>query len=153
MSYDSLVNKPRQRASAAKKPLVVRGVREDAQTEMVEKLARMERSLDVVQGRLEAAKSSGESGKFDPRALVALCAIVVSVAGYVIQDARNSSRQDAEIESTKVRVTNLEKIATTNTEARIRTEVELQALRAGQDEIKLMITQHERETRKVLGLK
>jgi len=50
-------------------------------------------------------------------------------------------------------VTNLEKIATANTEGRIRTEVELQGLREGQAEIKRMIAQHEDETRKILRAK
>jgi len=108
--------------------------------------------------RLEALASSPRDGsrapdervsvaKFDLKTLTALGAIVLSVAGYVIQDARNSTRLDAEIEATKVRVTNLEKIATANTEARIRSEVELGELREGQAEIKRMLQQHEDESR------
>lgn len=150
MSYDDLVNKPRQRSSAGKRPLVVREAPNDTQAELLDKLAQLEQFLNVVQSEREAAKSTGETRKFDLRALVALFAILISIAGYVIQDARNSSRQEAEIESTNIRVTNLEKIANINTEARVRSEVELQALREGQSEIKQMITQHERETRKVL---
>ena len=65
----------------------------------------------------------------------------------MVQDARNSSRQDAEIEMTKARVSNLERIAATNTEARIRSEVEFKALREGQEEIKHMLERHDSQMR------
>ena len=77
--------------------------------------------------------------KFDSRALIALGAIGLSVTGYVIQDARNTARQDNEIQTTKARVLRLEQIAATNTEGRIRTEVQLGELREGQTEIKALI--------------
>jgi len=69
--------------------------------------------------------------------------------GDVWNDARNTSKRDAEIETMKVRVTRLEEIAATNTEGRVRTEVELGELREGQAEIKRMIEAHDTVTRKV----
>ena len=86
--------------------------------------------------------------RFDGRTLVAIGAIALSLTGYVLQDARNTSRRDAEIETIKVRMTNLEKIAETNTEGRIRTEGQLQELREGQGEIKTLIQAHDSGSRK-----
>ncbi len=86
--------------------------------------------------------------KFDSRTLIALGAIALSIAGYVIQDARNTARQDSEIESTKARVLRLEQIAAANTEGRIRTEVQLGELREGQNEIKAMIQAHDSASKK-----
>jgi hypothetical protein len=62
-------------------------------------------------------------------------------------DARNSARQDTEIEATKARVVRLEQIAATNTEGRIRTEVQLVGLRDGQAEIKAPIQAHDGASR------
>lgn len=81
-------------------------------------------------------------------------AIQANVAGlsesfYVYPDARNTSRRDAEIETIKVRMTALEKIAETNTEARIRGEVELGELREGQEQIKTLIQAHDSASRKI----
>jgi len=87
--------------------------------------------------------------KFDSRTLVALGAIALSISGYVVQDARNTARQDSEIEATKARVVRLEQIAATNTEGRIRTEEELTKLREGQAEIKVMIQAHDTASRTV----
>jgi hypothetical protein len=95
----------------------------------------LEESWDV---KLAAVKDQ-RLVKFDSRALVALLAIALSITGYVIQEARNTARQDNEIETTKTRVMHLEQIAATNTEARIRTEVQLVELREGQTEIKTLI--------------
>jgi hypothetical protein len=86
--------------------------------------------------------------KFDSRTLLALGALVLSFAGYTIQDARNSAKQDSEIEATKARVVRLEQIAATNTEARIRTEVQLGELHDGQAEIKSLILAHDRASKK-----
>jgi soluble cytochrome b562 len=117
--------------------------------------------LDRLEEMQEAAQSLDESWnrkleavkeqrllKFDSRTLIALSAIALSIAGYVIQDARNTARQDAELESTKARVLRLEQIAATNTEGRIRTEVQLGELREGQNEIKAMIQAHESASKK-----
>lgn len=86
--------------------------------------------------------------KFDSRTLIALGALALSMMAYVVQDARNTARQDSEIEATKARVQRLEQIATTNTEARIRTEVQLGELRDGQNEIKALIQAHDSASRK-----
>jgi hypothetical protein len=102
--------------------------------------------------KLEAVKEQ-RLLKFDSRTVVALGAVILSVAGYVIQDARNTARQDAEIEATKTRLVRLEQIAATNTEARIRTEVQLGELRDGQNEIKALIQAHDQASRKVSGKK
>jgi soluble cytochrome b562 len=66
-----------------------------------------------------------------------------------IQDARNTAKQDSELEATKARVQRLEQIAATNTEARIRSEVELGELRDGQNEIKALIQAHDSASRKM----
>ena len=91
--------------------------------------------------------------KFDSRTLVALGAIALSITGFVIQEARNTARQDSEIESTKARVMRLEQIANTNTEARIRTEVQLGELRDGQAEIKALIEAHDNSSKKATARK
>jgi len=123
-------------------------VRRESETgEISDQVAELENSLASVQSGLESLKRVGESWKLDFRSAVALGALVLSIAGYVIQDARNSSRQDAEIEMTKTRVSNLERIASATTEARIRTEIELKGLREGQDEIKRLLEQHDSRTR------
>ena len=57
------------------------------------------------------------------------------------------------MESAKARILRLEQIATTNTEARIRTEVELGELREGQNEIKALIQAHDLVTKKGIGKK
>ena len=144
---EGLLNRSRQRGTSGKQPLVARHTNQDSQLEMLEKLTQLETSLALVKDDLQAVKSRSESKKLDARTIVAICAIALSLAGYVVQDARNSSRQDAEIEMTKARVANLERIATANTEARIRSEVEFKALREGQEEIKRMLERHDIQSR------
>jgi hypothetical protein len=102
--------------------------------------------------RLEVGKNREQNRllRFDGRTLVAVGAIALSITGYVLQDARNTSKRDAEIETTKARVTSLERIAATNTEGRIRTEVELGELREGQAEIKALIQAHDSAGKKSL---
>ncbi|MBV8050355.1 MAG: hypothetical protein JOZ80_04155 [Acidobacteriaceae bacterium] len=143
---DETLVKPKQRANAAK-PLVVRGAPENSRPEILGKLTHLENSLVSVTEELKALKTSRDPKRWDARTLVAVAAMALSIAGYVIQDARNSSRQDAEIEMTKARVSNLEHIASSNTEARIRTEVELKGLREGQEDIKRLLQQHDSHTR------
>jgi len=103
----------------------------------------LEQSWD---GKLAAVKEQ-RLLKFDSRTLIALGALAMSLIAYVIQDARNTARQDSEIEATKARVLRLEQIAATNTEARIRTEVQLGELRDGQGEIKSLIQAHDSASR------
>jgi len=121
----------------------------DFQLDVLGQLAEMQALAQELRGALSdlGEKKSGEQEKstllrFDGRTLVAIGAIALSLTGYVLQDARNSTRREAELESMKARVTSLERIAATNTEGRIRTEVELSELRQGQEEIKAMIAAH-----------
>jgi len=145
-SDETLVSRPKPRAATGKQQLVIRGA-DDSQPEVLGKIAHLESSLASVEAELKAFKASRDSKRWDARTLVALAAIVLSITGYVIQDARASSRQDAEIEMMRVRIVNLEGIAAANTESRIRTEGELKALREGQQEIKNLLQQHDTRTR------
>ena len=125
---------------------------EDFQLEVLGKLAEVQNlaeSLDASWDRKLEAVREQRLLKFDTRTLIALGAIALSLSGYVIQDARNTARQDSEIEATKARVVRLEQIAATNTEGRIRTEVELGELRDGQAEIKALIRAHDDASMKV----
>ena len=123
----------------------------DFQLEVLDRLEEMQGFAESLESswnrKLEAVKEQ-RLLKFDSRSLIALAAIALSIGGYVIEDARSTSRQDAEIEATKARVQRLEQIATTNTEARIRTEVQLGELRDGQNEIKELIRAHDRAGKK-----
>ena len=136
----------RQRVRAAER--ATSGVQYTAKDFQLEVLDRLEEVQGLAAGleqswdrKLEAVKEQ-RLLKFDSRALIALGAVALSIAGYVIQDARSIARQDSELESTKARVLRLEQIAATNTESRIRTEVQLGELREGQNEIKAMIQEH-----------
>ena len=116
-----------------------RSIRRDFQLEVLGRLAEMQSASEGLEGSLDKkieAITDRRLLKFDSRALIALGAIGLSVTGYVIQDARSTARQDNEIQTTKARVLRLEQIAATNTEGRIRTEVQLGELREGQTEIK-----------------
>jgi hypothetical protein len=86
--------------------------------------------------------------RFDGRTLVAIGALALSLTVYVLQDARNTSKRDADIETTKVRVKTLEGIAEVNTEGRIKAEVELEELREGQAEIKALLRGRENAGKK-----
>ena len=123
----------------------------DFQLEVLDRLEEMQRfaeSLDDAWNKkLELVKEQ-RLLKFDSRTLIALGALALSIAAYVVQDARSIARQDSEIEATKARVVRLEQIAATNTEGRIRTEVQLSQLREGQNEIKAMIAAHDGTSRK-----
>lgn len=141
----------KERASFAKQPLVVRHSEQESELDdFGEQLQRLEEMTNAMRVSARPAPENRQFTRLDGKALVALGAIMLSIAGYVIQDARNTSRQDTDMEATKIRLTNLEKIAATNTESRIRNEVELGELRQGQAEIKDMLRAHEDETTKVL---
>jgi len=141
MNEDTLQNRQRHRGGV-EKPAPMQYTAKDFQLEVLGKLAEVQslgESLEEAwDQKLEAVKDQ-RLVKFDSRALIALGAIALSVTGYVIQEARNTARQDSEIETTKARVLRLEQIAATNTEARIRTEVQLVERREGQTEIKTLI--------------
>jgi soluble cytochrome b562 len=128
----------------------------DFQLEVLDRLAEMRSFAEALDEswnkKLQAVKEQ-RLLKFDSRALIAMGALALSITGYVIQDARNTARQDSELEATKARVQRLEQIATTNTEARIRTEVQLGELRDGQNEIKTLIQAHDSASRKGNGKK
>ena len=123
----------------------------DFQLEVLDRLAEMRSFAEALDEswnkKLQAVKEQ-RLLKFDSRTLIALGALALSITAYVIQDARNTARQDSELEATKSRVQRLEQIATTNTEARIRTEVQLGELRDGQNEIKALIQAHDSASRK-----
>ena len=143
---EDFLSKRTHRGGAGKQPLVVRHTDDDFQLDVLERLRRLEAAPH---SRRNGSKISDELvhvTRFDLKTFIALGAILLSVAGYVVQDARNSSRLDAELEATKVRVANLEKIAQANSEARIRSEVELGELREGQAEIKRLLQRHEDES-------
>jgi soluble cytochrome b562 len=124
----------------------------DFQLEVLDRLEEMRsfaEALDQSWDRKLQAVKEQRLLKFDSRSLIALGALALSIAAYVVQDARNTAKQDSELEATKARVQRLEQIATTNTEARIRTEVQLGELRDGQNEIKTLIQAHDSASRKV----
>ena len=128
----------------------------DFQLEVLDRLAEVQdfaASLEQSwEKKLEAVKEQ-RLLKFDSRALIAMGALALSISGYVIQDARNSARQDSELAATEARVQRLEQIAATTTEARIRTEVQLGELREGQNEIKALLEPRGRATRSNGSLK
>jgi len=154
MNLDDLLALQNPRPTTSKQPATGQYNVKDFQIEVLEKLAETQALAQTLaeswRGEIAAIREQSRPGKLDLRSLVAMAAIAVSIAGYVIQDARNSSRLDSEIEAAKARLTNLERIAATNTEARVRNEVELNALRQGQAEIKQLLLEHESHTERLL---
>jgi hypothetical protein len=144
--------KQRLAAAAARQIKTASYSTKDFQLDVLGQLAEMQALTQDLQKSFanEAKRNQEQSSllRFDGRTLVAIGAIALSLTGYVLQDARNTSRRDADIETTKARVTTLEKIAAINTESRIKTEVELGELRDGQAEIKALIQAHDSENRK-----
>jgi hypothetical protein len=150
MHEDSFLNRPKSRCVDR----TITGTQytaRDFQLEVLERLAEMQEfatSLEESWGKkLEAVKEQ-RLLKFDSRALIAMGALALSIGAYVVQDARNSARQDSEITAMQARVQRLEQIAATTTEARIRTEVQLGELRDGQNDIKAMLQTHDTASRK-----
>jgi alkylhydroperoxidase family enzyme len=151
MTEECAVSKFRNRGGTEKTGPVTQYTAKDFQLEVLGKLAEVQNlseSLDASWSRKLEAVREQRLLKFDTRTLIALGAIALSLSGYVVQDARNTARQDTEIEATKARVVRLEQIAATNTEGRIRTEVQLGELRDGQAEIKALIQAHDDASRK-----
>jgi len=149
MSEESLLNRLRGRGS--EKAAGTQYTAKDFQLEVLGQLAELQNLAEAMQkgwGQELTAIKDQRLLKFDSRTLVALGAIALSISGYVVQDARNTARQDSEIESTKTRLIRLEQIAATNTEGRIRTEEELTKLHEGQSEIKTMIQAHDNASKK-----
>lgn len=151
MSEDNFARQRHRAAVERAVPPIAPYTAKDFQLEVLDRLEEMQslaQALDESWNKKIEAVREQRLLKFESRTLIALAAVALSIAGYVIQDARNTSRQDAEIEATKTRVLRLEQIAATNTEARIRTEVQLGELRDGQNEIKALIQAHDRSGRK-----
>ena len=148
---DDYAGRARHHSGADKGPVATQYTAKDFQLEVLGRLGEMQDVTESLEEswnkKLEAVRDQ-RLLKFDSRTLLALGAIALSLAGYIIQDARNSAKQDSEIEATKARVVRLEQIAATNTEARIRTEVQLGELRDGQAEIKALIEAHDRASKK-----
>lgn len=151
MSDGTALGRQRLRSGVERPAMASPFSAKDFQLEILDRLEEMQQfaaSLEESWGKkLEAVKEQ-RMLKFDSRTLIALGALALSIFVYVIQDARNGARQDSEIEATKARVMRLEQIATTNTESRIRTEVQLGELRDGQNEIKVMIQAHDSTSKK-----
>lgn len=150
MSEESLLSRLRNRATD-KPNAGTQYTAKDFQLEVLTQLAELQSLTEGTQkcwGQELKMIKEQRLLKFDSRTLVALGAIALSISGYVVQDARNTARQDSEIEATKARVVRLEQIAATNTEGRIRSEEELTKLREGQAEIKTMIQAHDAASRK-----
>jgi hypothetical protein len=141
MSEDTFLSRQRSRGSA-EKSVPAQYTARDFQLEVLGRLAEMQSTSDALEEswdkKIEAV-TDRRLLKFDSRTLIALAAIALSLSGYVIQDARSTARQDNELQTTKARVLRLEQIAATNTEGRIRTDVQLGELREGQTEIKALI--------------
>lgn len=151
MNEEQLLSRQRNRSSADKVTPSAQYTPKDFQLEVLGRLSEMQNlpaSLEELWSKKLAGVKEQRLLKFDSRTLVALGAIALSITGFVIQEARNTARQDSEIESTKARVMRLEQIANTNTEARIRTEVQLGQLRDGQAEIKALIEAHDNSSKK-----
>jgi hypothetical protein len=146
MNLDELVALQKSRTGTGKQPPGGQYTAKDFQVEVLEKLAENQALAESWRNEVAAIREHSRLPRLDTRSMIAIGAIAVSIAGYVIQDARNSSRLESEIETTKTRLTALERIAATTTEARIRSEVELKELRDGQDEIKQLLMQHESHT-------
>lgn len=127
----------------------------DFQLEVLGQLAEMqevtESLRETLTTELKRRQPPNKLLNFDGRTLVAIGAIALSLTGYILQDARNTSKRDLEIETTKARLTSLEGTVAANTEGRIRAEVELGGLRDGQTEIKNMILA--RDSKKAVATK
>jgi hypothetical protein len=154
MNEDEFLERGRTGGGAGKAARTVPYTAKDFQLEVLGQLAEVQALTEAVQEsvacELKKAQEQNRLLRFDGRTLVAIGAIALSLTGYVLQDARNSTRRDADIESIKSRVTTLERTAATNTEGRIRTEVQLGELHEGQEEIKAMITAHDLATKKAM---
>jgi soluble cytochrome b562 len=151
MNEESLLNRLRSLTAAEKVNAAGQYTAKDFQLDVLGQLAELQNLAEATEKNWrEELKTIKDQRllRFDSRTLVALGAIALSITGYVVQDARNTARQDSEIEATKARVVRLEQIAATNTEGRIRMEEELTKLREGQAEIKTMIEAHDSATGK-----
>jgi hypothetical protein len=126
----------------------------DFQLDVLGQLEEVRETTQALQQSVMGLKKNQEQSRllrFDGRTLVAIGALALSLTVYMLQDARNMSRRDADIETTKARVKTLEGIAEVNTEGRIKAEVELEELREGQAEIKELIRGRENGGKKAIS--
>jgi|SRR5579863_5458162 hypothetical protein len=155
MSEDIFLERDRPTGGGIKPARTAPYTAKDFQLEVLGQLAEMQELTETLQESFtREQKINRESNsllKFDGRTLVAIGAIALSLTGYVLQDARNSSKRDSELETTKARVIDLERIAAINTEGRIRSEVQLSELREGQAEIKALIQARDGVRKKAAG--
>jgi len=149
---DDLRDRQRQTLGGVKAQRTGPYTAKDFQLEVLGQLAEMQAVTEALdqafRNQIRASHEQSNLLRFDGRTLVAIGAIALSMTGYVLQDARNSSRRDAEIETTKAMVTNMALIEQANTEGRIRTQVQIVDLREGQVEIKAMMQEHENVSKK-----
>src|SRR5256885_12957927 len=123
----------------------------DFQLEVLDRLAEVQdfaASLEQSwEKKLEAVKEQ-RLLKFDSRALIAMGALALSISGYVIQDARNSARQDSELAATESRVQRLEQNGATTTEARSRAEGQVGEFRGRAEGVKGLVEAQNRAGRR-----
>jgi NH3-dependent NAD+ synthetase len=138
MNEDTFLERQRN-AGGGKTSRTVPYTAKDFQLEVLDHLAEMqaltESLRETVAKELKHRQEESRLLRFDGRTLVAIGAIALSMTGYVLQDARRSTRRDADIESSMARLTSLERVSAINTESRIRTEVEMSEIRAAQTEM------------------
>lgn len=127
----------------------------DFQLEVLGQLAEVQALTEALKESLADGFEKGQEHsnllRFDGRTLVAVGAIALSLTGYVLQDARNTSKREGDIEAMKSRVMRLEQAEATNTEGRIRAEVELGELREGKAETKSRIQAHGSTSKRVVA--
>jgi hypothetical protein len=130
----------RPRTASGVKARAVPYTSKDFQLEVLGQLSEVQELTESLREALQLEiKRSREQNKllrFDGRTLVAIGAIALSLTEYVLKDAGNSSRRDAEVETLKSRVLQLEEVAETDTEKRVRLEVQIGELRDVQGEIR-----------------
>lgn len=150
MNEDDELVRGRPGSAAVKQARAVAYTSKDFQLEVLGQLAEVQALTEGLQEALKVeVKRNHEQNKllrFDGRTLVAIGAIALSLTEYVLMDARNSSKRDAEVETMKARVAQLEEVATANTEKRVRIEVQVGELRDGQEEMKRVIAGGGRKT-------
>jgi len=107
---DDYILKQRHRGAGERPAAGIPYNAKDFQLEVLDRLEEMRsfaEALDQSWDRKLQAVKEQRLLKFDSRTLIALGALALSIGAYVIQDARNTARQDSELEATKARVQRL----------------------------------------------
>jgi len=155
MNEDEVERATRALSGGAKQGRIGPYTAKDFQLEVLGQLAEVQALTEAVKESLADGFKGGQEQsnlwRFDVRTLVAVGAIALSLAAYVLQDARNTSKREGDIEAMKSRVARLEQVEVTNTEGRIRAEVELVELREGQAEVKLLMQAHDSARKRVVA--